>query len=157
MVSTAANLPDLIAAAHRLHLFSATRPQHFLAIDDELEFVISNPAMVMIKKLPTMVGSRLGTEEDLLAFVLQHAQLLPRYLLVFLNSISNQLVFRKRDLLYRATVGPKESFSFKYVYEKVQKVCRPCIPELRHVFLIEDLERVFRSYGKVSFESDDFS
>jgi hypothetical protein len=164
--------PELIAlAAHRLHLFSTTRPQHFLAIDDELESVINNPAKVLKKKLPAIVRSRLGIEEDSLAYILRHTQLLPRHLLMLLNAISNEYrrfgAFPVGDNLQKSIIRGigcveqklvKEIFiAYKYVYDRAEQVCSACIPELHHVFSIGDLERVFRSHGKVAFQSDDFS
>lgn len=164
--------PELIAlAAHRLILFSCSHPNHPLSITDDINKVDKESGNILRKILPDKITCKLGVEEDPLAYLLRHTQLLPRHLLILLNSISNE--YRKHqggssgklseEAMKRGIGAIEETLvheifvAYKPVYPKAYAVCKSCIPELHHKFSIGDLERVFRTHGKKSMETDDFS
>jgi hypothetical protein len=167
---------ELIAlAAHRLILFGHGYPDHELAVTDELESVDQGQAAQILKKiLPTKVTCRLGVDEDPLAYILRHTQLLPRHLLIILNSICNEARQARRYPNSQSTVINEEALrrgvaeveetlvqeifaAYHSVYPRAAAVCKACLPELQHKFSIGDLERVFRTQGKKTMESDEFA
>ena len=100
-----------------------------------------------------------------MSYILRHTQLLPRHLLMLLNSI-----FRKTGVTQTLTPFPvpkeriingirqveelivKEIFvAFKLIYPTAEETCRRCLPELGHKFTMGDLHRVFTRHGKAVF------
>jgi hypothetical protein len=164
---------ELIAlAAHRLILFGDVYPDHPLAVTDELESVEQGQAAQILKKiLPAKVTCRLNVDEDPLAYILRHTQLLPRHLLIILNSICNQAkrypdsqsTTITEEALRRGVAEVEETLvleifaAYRSVYPHAAAVCKSCLPELQHKFSIGDLERVFRTQGKKAMESDEFA
>jgi hypothetical protein len=161
----------LSLAAHRLILFGQAHQDHPFSILDELESVDNGYSAQVLKKiLPTKVTCRLGVDEDPIAYILRHTQLLPRHLLIILNSICNksskypdlQSAKLSEEALRRGIADVEETLvqeifsAYRSVYPKALTVCKACIPELQHKFSIGDLERVFRQQGKKTMESDDF-
>jgi hypothetical protein len=165
--------PELVSlAAHRLILFSHAYQDHPLAITDDLENVDRGLSAQVLKRiLPESVMCGLGVYEDPIAYILRHTQLLPRHLLIILNSICDK--FRRfpdatlniiseeairRGVAAVEDVLVQEIFAaYRSVYPRASAVCKACLPELQHKFSIGDLERVFRSQGKKSMETVDFS
>jgi GTPase SAR1 family protein len=164
--------PELIAvAAHRLILFAEAYPDHPLAISDRLENVENGHSVEILKNiLPAKVTCRLGIEEDPIAYILRHTQLLPRHLIIILNSICNlskrypgsnpqklsEEAIRLGIAAIEETLVQEIFVAYKTVYPRAEEVCKNCIPELQHKFSIGDLERVFRSHGKKAMYNDEF-
>jgi hypothetical protein len=163
--------PELVAlAAHRLILFGCSNPGHPLSIEDELCHVDRQSSDILKKILPYKVTCRLGVDEDPIAYILRHTQLLPRHLLIILNSICNkykkfpdqQTTVLSEKAIRQGVATVEENLvheiftAYKPVYPQAKSVCSSCIPELHHKFSIGDLERVFRTHGKKAMESNDF-
>ena len=167
---TAAELVSL--ATHRLILFGKVHEDHPLSISYELKSIDHGHSPKVLKKiLPTKVTCGLGVEEDPIAYILRHTQLLPRHLLIILNSICNmsrkypgtqstklsEEALRKGVSAVEATLVQEIFVAYKSVYPNAEAVCKACIPELQHKFSIGDLERVFRREGKKTMGSDEFA
>ncbi len=158
----------IMIAGHRLNLF--------LNLYEYQNFNNQNPidkegAQKILKKiLPPKIKNYLGVFEDPIAYILRHTQLLPRHLIMILNSIykTNKRHRKSSELLFTedgiregiAEVEPRivdENFNaYSPVYPKAKIVCERCIPELHNKFSLGDLERIFRQQGKSAMESDDF-
>ena len=154
--------PELVAlAAHRLVLFGCSNPQHPLAIEEDLKRVDGHSADILQKIFPNKVTCKLGVDENPIAYVLRHTQLLPRHLLIILNSICdkykkfpNQQASKLSEEAIRQGIAAVEETlvqeiftAYRPVYPKANSTCSSCIPELHHKFSIGDLERVFRTHG----------
>ena len=162
----------VMLAAHRLKLYDQLQLEVLPKTIDEIEITNKESAQRIIKSIiPKKVTCRLGVEEDALAYILRHTQLLPRQLLLILNSICD--VNRKQngnsglhsitekaikkgvrdveDMIIQEVFG-----AFKGQYPLAKSVCEGCFPELHHKFSQGDLERVFRHKGMRLFQSDDF-
>lgn len=157
-------------ASHRLKLFVSCHPQDWLSSNLRSNSYDTHPDLILRGLFPSRLKCRLGVEEDPIAYLVRHTQLLPRHLLLILNSIckasrrhanpSSKYIDEKyiRDGVVAVEENlVKEIFvAYKAVYPNAEDVCRKCLPELHHVFTIGDLERVFRSHGKKALQSDDF-
>lgn len=164
---------ELIAlAAHRLVSFSAVHPDHALAVSNPSSDIEKDSGSILKQIMPTKITTRLGIDEDPIAYLLRHTQLLPRHLLMLLNSVSAASkrgqygsvnnVFSEEALKIgiadiEGTLVHEIFAAYRPVYPKANEVCTSCLPELFHKFSIGDLERVFRSHGMKSMETDDFS
>ncbi len=98
----------------------------------------------------------------MVAYILRHTQLLPRHLLMFLNSIfekQRKLNESKYPQISEAAVKSgiaqieyrlcQEIFSgYQTLYPDANAVCEACIPELPLQFSHSDLQRVFNRFGK---------
>ena len=120
--------------------------------------------------LPSKVTCKLDIDEDPLGYILRHTQLLPRHLLIILNSINEknkvnaergeifftEEAIRKGISAVEETIVQEIFVAYRSVYPYAQDVCELCIPELFMKFSIGDLERVFRTHGKKALRTDDF-
>jgi len=159
-------------AAHRLILFAYAYPEHPLSIPDDLESVERGLSAQALKRvLPDCVMCGLGVNEDPIAYILRHTQLLPRHLLIILNSIADKskrfpdATFMKisEEAIRRGVAAVEERLvqeiftAYRYAYPEAHAVCKACLPELQHKFSIGDLERVFGTHGKKAMGEHDFS
>jgi len=133
---------DLTKRADALTLFNAVLPQH--------------------------ISNQVGYEEETISYILRHTQLLPRHLLILLNSIFknsegtgslNSFPISQERILNG--IRQMEDFmvreifvAFKLIYPTAEETCRRCLPELGHKFTMGDLHRVFTRHGKAVFGSD---
>ena len=118
--------------------------------------------------LPERINNQVGYQEETISYILRHTQLLPRHLLILLNSI-----FKNSDFAGSLSSFPvsqerivngvrqmedfmvREIFvAFKLIYPTAEETCRRCLPELGHQFTMGDLHRVFTRHGKAVFGSD---
>jgi len=156
----------VIVAAHRLHLYLEIHGKQNSDIYDSTKQG-SQDFLELI--LPLKVTSKLGVDENPLAYILRHTQLLPRHLLILLNSIYqmnkryNNGDTKFSDVAIRKGISAVEEIlvkeiitAYKSVYPFAQDVCSNCIPELHNKFSIGDLERVFRRHGQKAMRTDDF-
>lgn len=160
----------VFVAAHRVSLYCAA---HGLAkpvsgIDSILNK--KDARRILESLLPATITCKLGVQEDALAYILRHTQLLPRHLLIILNSIAaknravgdeagmtfSEEAIRKGISAVEETIVQEIFVAYRPVYPLAQDVCEQCIPELFMKFSIGDLERVFRTHGKKAMQSDDF-
>lgn len=162
--------PELVmVASHRLNLYyEANHRARFVQFNGQTESKAARRLLESI--MPSTITSKYGITEDTLAYILRHTQLLPRHLLIILNSIHDKSKkingngmpkFTERTIRHgvaavEETIVKEIFVAFKSSYPMAQTVCEQCIPELHHKFSIGDLERVFRTHGKKAMESDDF-
>jgi len=121
--------------------------------------------------LPDKVTCKLDVDENPLAYILRHTQLLPRHLLIILNSICDknkkyqenseslkidEVAIRKGIREVEGTIVQEIFIAFDSQYPNARKVCEACIPELHHKFSLGDLQIVFRTHGKKAMGTDDF-
>lgn len=119
--------------------------------------------------LPNTINNQNELEENTLAYILRHTQLLPRHFLMILNEIftfnkknrSNQLPVSQSDIRngirkIEERIVTEIYVAYKPIYPNAETVCEVCIPELPHHFTLGDLQKVFTRYGKKYFGTDDF-
>jgi hypothetical protein len=110
--------------------------------------------------LPDTVVGELGIEEDAIAYVLRHTQLLPRHLLRILNAIW----LREPDAAGAVQVGPEAVIqgvrdveeqivteickAYELVHPTANEVCRAVIKNLPRRFGDSQLHRTFNQVGK---------
>ncbi|MDE1463905.1 P-loop ATPase, Sll1717 family [Spartinivicinus poritis] len=161
----------LLVAANRLLLYLELYKNDFYKNYGATSILNNNDVRKIFHTiLPNQMVGGLGVTEEPLAYIIRHTQLLPRHLLILLNSIwqrnkrlseSNCLKLHEDSI--REGVSAVEQklvmeifVAYKAVHPHAQAACEQCFPELHHVFSIGDLERVFRTHGKRATESDDF-
>lgn len=113
---------------------------------------------------PGEIRNRMGTLEDPLAYMLRHTQLLPRQIIVILNSVFADAVAKSTprsaflpvsaDLVQQG-VRNKESTlvreilkSFESIHPDAPKACRLFFPNVEKVFTYGDLQKGFRTLVK---------
>lgn len=158
----------LSIAAHRLNLYldlyyQDRHEKRTLSSKESVRRLISD-------YFPKTVMNGLGVEEETVAYILRHTQLLPRHLVMFLNSIFQKS--RKNDLTYPQVsqesvidgitvvegLLTKEVISaYKQIYPTIEAVCLKCIPELSLSFSEGELHKSFNRHGKKASGIDDFS
>lgn len=120
--------------------------------------------------LPAQVTNRLGTTEDVIAYILRHTQLQPRHLLMYLNSIFEKQ--QKLDLTEYPKISEtavkngiasiehrlcQEVFSgYQSIHPTAKAVCEACIPELSLCFTHSEAQKVFTRHGKKSSGARDY-
>jgi hypothetical protein len=161
-------------SASELLLIGAQRLMFYLALNDRelynkfirLDLTKRVDALNLFGVvLPEKITNQTGVQEETISYILRHTQLLPRHLIILLNSIfkgnrSNQFPLRAERIINgiqqveEAMVG--EIFvAFNLIYPNAKITCRQCLPELGHKFTVADLHRVFTRHGKAVFGSDD--
>lgn len=158
-------------AAHRLAIFLRMHHPDFyrkvrhLNPDDRAEGV-----ELFYSVFPRTVRNALGVEEQTLPYILRHTQLLPRHLLMYLNTIYRIGSRNGRSATpvitedaVRAGVAAKEEelcgevFSaYSLIYPAARKACERCIPELPFRFKQGKLHEVFNRHGKRAVGDDDY-
>jgi hypothetical protein len=164
--------PELLAvAASRLLIYfelydSALFDQHGSYTDLDRR----NIPRLFHSIMPEKITNRLGITEEPLAYICRHTQLLPRHLIIILNSIcgiqkrygsSSDFFFSVESIRQGITTAEEkivlEIFNaYSATYPLAQKACSECLPELQHKFTIGDLERVFRTHGKKAMGTNEF-
>lgn len=112
--------------------------------------------------LPIRITNRVGSIESPLAYILRHTQLLPRQLLMYLNSIAaksrkgrgrNGIQFTEESILEgiyeQENVICQEVFSaYESVHPGAKEGCESCIRYLPTRFSDGDLHKVYNRHGK---------
>ncbi|MBV6396348.1 MAG: hypothetical protein HFACDABA_01946 [Anaerolineales bacterium] len=120
--------------------------------------------------LPEWITNQRGFREQSISYILRHTQLLPRHLLLILNSVfkrsgATQLLspfpVEEKKIIYGIRqVEEKivtEIFSaFKMIHPTAKDVCERCLPHLPRVFSTGELRKTFTQYGKVVFHGGEF-
>lgn len=118
--------------------------------------------------LPKTITNHAGFQEETIAYILRHTQLLPRHFLILLNSIFRstggtqslnpfpvseaRIINGIRQVEERIVT---EIFvAFKLIHPAAEDVCKRCIPELGHKFSMGDLHRVYNRRGKAVFDGE---
>jgi len=165
--------PELLTvAANRLLIyFELHEPDLYEQHGSYSDFDTKNTNRLFESIFPVTITNRLGISEDPLAYVLRHTQLLPRHLIMILNSICarknrykpnggfslDESSITKGVALVEQGITSEIFNAYSPTYPRASKVCSECITELQHKFSIGDLERVFRTHGKSAMETDDFA
>lgn len=137
------------------------------AYNSELKhYRIDRPAHVREfweRVMPAKVKNRFGKEENPLAMILRHTQLLPRQLLLILNSIAVQnhrLTGNGRFVRFEAeaiqeglrqaenTICGEVFNAYRSTYSNAEEICRRCLPFLPARFRDGDLHTVYNRHGK---------
>jgi hypothetical protein len=118
--------------------------------------------------LPKHVTNQAGYREETIAYILRHTQLLPRHLLILLNSIFKNLNHEQMPNPFpisearilngirqeEARIVQEIFVAFKLIHPTAEAVCKRCVPELRHKFSVGELHRVYTRKGKGVFDGD---
>jgi hypothetical protein len=128
-------------------------------------------AQALIKRiLPEKITNQRGYQENSISYILRHTQLLPRHLLILMNSIfkrtgttqlSTPFPVRDEKIIYGIRQVEerivKEIFgAFKMIHPTAEEVCKRCLPQLEHVFPVGALNKVYTRFGKAVFHGDSF-
>lgn len=159
----------IVVAAHRLFLYLSSINEEKI-IESFRENDKKSARDLLLSIMPESVTGRLMVKEDPLAYILRHTQLLPRHLLIILNSIhshskkyngKDSMKFSEKSICrgisaVEETLVQEIYIAYRARYPSARQVCEQCISELHHKFTLGDLERVFRIRGKKAMGSDDF-
>ncbi len=162
--------PELVfIAAHRIGLYCESFDLSF-PLKSISGIATKRGAQSAVRRmLPDEITCGLGIIEPTLSYILRHTQLLPRHLIIILNSIAqkskilsgsdtltfNEEAVRKGISDVEEVIVQEIFVAYRPVYPYAQSVCEKCIPEISNEFSIGDLERVFRRHGKAAMGSDD--
>jgi len=159
----------VILGAQRLMFYLALHRPDVLKRVSPLDLTKRPDALNLFRLvLPEHVRNQSGYQEETISYILRHTQLLPRHLVILLNSIFksfnttaslNQFPVNEERIV--SGIRQVEDFmvreifvAFNLVYPTAEEACRRCLPELGHKFNIGDLHRVFTRHGKAVFGSD---
>ena len=165
--------------ASELILIGAQRLMYFISLYypdmingkspfDELR---RDEALAFLKAfLPEKITNQSGIQEEPLPYILRHTQLLPRHLIMFLNSI-----FKKSGVTQTLNPFPvnerriiagvrqveelivSEIFSaFNMLHPTAEATCERCIPQLKHTFSMGELQETYTQHGKSVFGGNSF-
>jgi hypothetical protein len=159
----------ILIGAQRLMFYLALHYPEFLRKISPLDLTKRVDALKLFQAvLPEKITNHVGYQEETMSYILRHTQLLPRHLLILLNSIfKNPGVtallepFPVSEERIVAGIRQMEEFivgeifvAFKLIHPTAEEVCKRCLPELGHQFTMGDLHRVFTRHGKAVFGSD---
>lgn len=116
--------------------------------------------------LPRSVTNSLGIEEDPLAFIVRHTQLLPRHMLVTFNSILSgnyyasggfrlisEAEIRDRAIHAQKTIADQILHLYQKVYPKLIAACREILPDLNPICSFSELKKIEKRF-KQRIEDD---
>ncbi|MBI5822092.1 MAG: hypothetical protein HZA88_24225 [Verrucomicrobia bacterium] len=163
----------LCLAAQRLSLFYKTHCDYDGFCRHNIEHLDINnrkdAAILFNEIFGTTIENCLGQTEDTISYIMRHTQLLPRHLLLILNSICHVNIemggsHRKiePDAIRRGIMKVEETIcyeifaAYRSIYPRGQQVCESCIPELPLSFDFGHLQKVFNYRGKKALESEEF-
>jgi hypothetical protein len=118
--------------------------------------------------LPKTITNHAGFQEETIAYILRHTQLLPRHFLMLLNSIFrstggtqglNPFPISEARILngirqVEERIVTEIFVAFKLIHPTAEAVCKRCIPELGHKFSMGDLHRIYTRKGKAVFDGE---
>ncbi len=118
--------------------------------------------------LPKYITNHAGFQEETIAYILRHTQLLPRHFLMLLNSIFrstggtqglNPFPISEARILngirqVEERIVTEIFVAFKLIHPAAEAVCKRCIPELGHKFSMGELHRVYTRKGKAVFDGE---
>jgi len=118
--------------------------------------------------LPKTVTNHAGFQEETIAYILRHTQLLPRHFLILLNSILksnddsrglNPFPVSEMRILngirqVEERIVTEIFVAFKLIHPTAEEVCKRCLPELGHKFSVGELHRVYTRRGKAVFNGE---
>ncbi|MFZ5961971.1 P-loop ATPase, Sll1717 family [Thalassococcus sp. BH17M4-6] len=118
----------------------------------------SHVSKVLQNFLPQTIKNSFGKSESSLAYILRHTQLLPRQLILILNSIfrtnTGEHISSYRDINVVMGLRSCESFicdevfsAFRYKFPFAEDLCKKVIVHLPRTFRDGDLHRVYSRFG----------
>ncbi|MGI9615830.1 MAG: P-loop ATPase, Sll1717 family [Acidimicrobiales bacterium] len=153
-------------AAHRFMIYlEHFQPDYLAANRDVAKLNTDNEpdALALLRTvLPVTLRGELGVEEDSIAYVLRHTQLLPRHLLRLLNAIWSRgdgfaqegVVRVGDDAVIKGICDIEEQIvteickAYELVYPAADDVCRAVIKNLPRRFSDSELHKSFNRVGK---------
>ena len=157
----------VLLGAQRLMFYLALHHPSVLTGLSPLDLTKRTGALTLFSKvLPERIKNQVGYQEETISYILRHTQLLPRHLVILLNSIfkspgGNSRHFPISEERIVTGIRQVEDFmvreifvAFELVYPNAEETCRRCLPELGHKFTMSDLHRIFTRHGKAVFGSD---
>ena len=159
----------ILIGAQRLKMYLELYYPEFLKNLLPLDPAVRADALKLFNAvLPRTVTNHAGFQEETIAYILRHTQLLPRHFLILLNSIFKSTggtqglhpfpVSEARILNGIRQVEERivtEIFvAFKLIHPTAEDVCKRCIPELGHKFSMGELHRVYTRKGKTVFDGE---
>lgn len=120
--------------------------------------------------MPAFVVNGLGKEEEPIAYILRHTQLLPRQLFTIINSIVHKnnslggcLTNLSEEAIKKGVYGSEKELTdeifaaYRYSYPQAKNVCDKSIPYLPFMFSVGDLHHVFNLHGKKASGYQEFN
>lgn len=158
----------LSIVAHRLRYYLDL---YYPDLNEEIEPASKESTLNLLKKyLPETVKNGLGVNENTVAYILRHTQLLPRHLIMFLNSIfelsrkhdSNHPFVSEKSVLdgirkAEGNLTVEIINAYKQIYPTLGDVCSSCINEIPLSFTSGDLQKIYNRHGKKSSGFDSFN
>jgi hypothetical protein len=163
--------PELISiGAQRLKIFLSLYHPGLHKTSKGLDASNKDEALQIFSlALPNTIKNQYEFEENTLAYILRHTQLLPRHFLMLLNEIftfkkkrrESELLVNEDDVRngirkIEERIVTEIYVAFKSIYPHAETVCEVSIPELPHHFTLSNLQKVFNRHGKKYFGTDDF-
>jgi hypothetical protein len=159
----------VLLGAQRLMFYLAIHHPAVLRRMPRLDLTKRSDALTLFGTvLPEKIKNQAGYQEETISYILRHTQLLPRHLVILLNSIfknpgpyarANEFPISEERIV--SGIRQVEDFmvreifvAFDLIYPTAEETCRRCLPELGHKFTMGDLHRVFTRHGKAVFGSD---
>lgn len=116
--------------------------------------------------LPNRLINGIGIEEPVITYLMRHTQLLPRQVVLILNTIfshdedggvslnlvSGENIVRSITSV-ESTLCEEVFTAYQHKYPLAYEASKSCLPELHRTFGDGDLHRVFNRHGRAVFES----
>jgi hypothetical protein len=161
----------LILAAQRLLLFLKYYHKSIYAnVSNIIPTKDDNARLLLERFLPAEITNRSGVNEKPITYILRHTQLLPRHLILLLNSIFSYKHLNRNGTFQipeasiingvrqREELIVEEIFTaYKPIFAFAKQTCEACIPELPRVFTIGEWQKNFNQYGKKTSGTTDFT
>ena len=165
--------------ARELMTVAAERLRHFLVLtgsdlrhhaQDLDPHRAEHARKILLLCLPPTIRNGLGTDEDTIAYLMRHTQLLPRHLLFLLNSIwlaNYQLGGSAETIAAEAVVSGVRDVegqlvreimkSYRLVHASAEVICESAVPELPLAFSDAELHQVFNRHLKRVADGMDYA
>jgi hypothetical protein len=149
-------------AAHRFRLFIREHDQSFYAAIEDFDFSKREDVRNLYRQLmPSHVTNGLGRQEDSVAYLLRHTQLLPRHLILILNSIAvrshdrtggyrnfdaEQIVIGIREA--ERDIAENVLSPWRTHNNELLKCVERNFPDLPPIFALGEFQKVVRRFAK---------
>lgn len=120
---------------------------------------------IIHKLLPEKLTNGIGIEEPVITYLMRHTQLLPRQVVLILNTIFSKVEEGQSSLpavsgneIVAAITGVESTLceevftAYEHKFPMGYDAAKHCLPELHRTFSDGDLHRVFNRHGRAVFE-----